>query len=269
LAINLGFSAGPALGGIIITSLGYSGLFWVDGSTCILAGLLLLYILHPKKAQIIDATKNLRPTSAYGDFPYWIFIMAMALFGFAFVQYFSTVPIYYSKAYALGELQIGLLLALNGFLIFVFEMPLIKYMEGRQWSQLGNTILGLLLVGLSFLVLNFFSWGGVLLIGMLLMTFGEMIAFPFSNAFAMERSKRGNQGEYMALYSIAFSLSHVFAHNYGMKSISNYGFGTTWYGIAAICFLGMLLLFVLKRLLLRPQKMVEGPNPSGKRSFGT
>lgn len=269
LAINLGFSVGPALGGIIITSLGYSGLFWVDGSTCILAGLLLLYILHPKKAKIMDTVKNLRPVSAYRDFPYWIFIVAMALFGFAFVQYFSTVPIYYSKAYALGELQIGLLLALNGFLIFVFEMPLIKYMEGRQWSQLGNTILGLLLVGLSFLVLNFFSWGGVLLIGMLLMTFGEMIAFPFSNAFAMARSKRGNQGEYMALYSIAFSVSHVFAHNYGMKSISNYGFGATWYGIATICLLGTLLLLVLKRVLLRPQKMLEGPDPAEKRSFGT
>ena len=30
LAINLGFSAGPAIGGIIITGLGYPFLFWVD-----------------------------------------------------------------------------------------------------------------------------------------------------------------------------------------------------------------------------------------------
>lgn len=30
LAINLGFSAGPALGGLIIATSGYSGLFWVD-----------------------------------------------------------------------------------------------------------------------------------------------------------------------------------------------------------------------------------------------
>ncbi|MEH6681015.1 MAG: MFS transporter [Sediminicola sp.] len=249
LAINLGFSAGPALGGIIIASLGYFGLFWVDGATCILAGLLLLYVLHPKKAKITDTNKNTLPVSAYGDVPYWIFIIAMVFFGFAFVQYFSTVPLYYSEAYSLSEFQIGLLLALNGFLIFVLEMPLIKYMESRPLSQISNTILGLVLVTASFLVLNLVSWWGILIVGMVLMTIGEMIAFPFSNAFAMDRSKRGNQGEYMALYSIAFSVSHVFAHNYGMKSIANYGFGTTWYLIAAICFMGTVLLFVLKRYL--------------------
>ena len=42
LAINLGFAAGPAIGGIIITYLGYRGLFWIDGVTCLFAGFLCL-----------------------------------------------------------------------------------------------------------------------------------------------------------------------------------------------------------------------------------
>jgi predicted MFS family arabinose efflux permease len=37
LAVNLGFAAGPALGGLIIMNMGYSGLFWVDGSSCIIS----------------------------------------------------------------------------------------------------------------------------------------------------------------------------------------------------------------------------------------
>ena len=45
LAINLGFSFGPFLGGIIIASLGYSGLFWVDGITCIGAVILMKFVL--------------------------------------------------------------------------------------------------------------------------------------------------------------------------------------------------------------------------------
>ncbi|MGY8916545.1 MAG: MFS transporter, partial [Flavobacteriales bacterium] len=236
------------------TAIGYIGLFWVDGITCIAAGLLLLYILNPKKAKVLDNQKNPNPTSAYKDLVYWIFILAMILFGFAFVQYFSTVPLYYSRAYELSELQIGLLLALNGLLIFALEMPLIKYMEGKPWSKITNMIAGFVLVGLSFLALNIFSWIGILIIGMLLLTLGEMIAFPFSNAYAMERSKKGNQGEYMALYSIAFSISHVFAHNYGMRSISNYGFDITWYAIDLICVLGILLLLLLKNTLTNTKK---------------
>src|SRR5690606_24465494 len=69
LAINLGFSAGPAIGGLIITTMSYSGLFWVDGITCILASLLLLNVLHPKKAREIDVAKAENPKSAYSDTP--------------------------------------------------------------------------------------------------------------------------------------------------------------------------------------------------------
>ena len=247
LAINLGFSAGPALGGILIASVGYEGLFWTDGGTCIIASILLLLILNPKRAKVSDEIVKQSTRSAYSDFHYLIFIASMILFSFAFVQYFSTIPIFYKEIHALNEFKIGLLLALNGFTIFALEMPLIKYMENKPWSKLTHVLVGLILVGLSFLVLNIFNWTGILVIGMLLMTVGEMIAFPFSNAFAMDRAKNGNQGEYMALYTIAFSISHVFAHNSGMKSIAEFGFEITWYGIAIICLMGILLLAYLKR----------------------
>jgi predicted MFS family arabinose efflux permease len=35
LAINLGMTAAPALGGFIAVSMGYGGLFWIDGVTCL------------------------------------------------------------------------------------------------------------------------------------------------------------------------------------------------------------------------------------------
>lgn len=247
LAINLGFSAGPALGGLIIATVGYGGLFWIDGTTCILAGLTLLFILHPKKTRVSDTIGNLSPKSAYADGKYLLFIGSMVLFGFAFVQYFSTIPLYYNEVHALSEFQIGLLLAMNGFTIFLLEMPLIKFMEGRAGTKIGYVMIGLVLLAFSFLILNLASWIGVLVIGMLLMTFGEMVAFPFSNAFAMDRAKRGNQGEYMALYSIAFSISHIFGHNSGMRSIAYFGYEITWYAVSVICLLGILLLLWLKR----------------------
>lgn len=251
LAINLGFSAGPAIGGLIIATLGYGGLFWVDGLTCIAAGILLLGLLNPKKVKVLDSVQNEMPLSAYKDVPYLVFIMAMVLFGFVFVQYFSTIPIYYNDAHALNETQIGLLLAMNGFLIVVFEMPLIRFLETRSLSKITNLIIGLMLVTLSLLILNFTSWAGILIIGMLLMTLGEMIAFPFSYAFAMDRAQRGRPGEYMALYSISFSIAHIFAHNSGMNSIARLGYQTTWYLAVFVGLLGILLLLWLKQVLLR------------------
>ncbi|MCB0375819.1 MAG: MFS transporter, partial [Sinomicrobium sp.] len=143
---------------------------------------------------------------------------------------------------------------LNGLLIFMFEMPLVKYMEQKGGTKIANIILGCVLTGLSFLLLNMTGWAGILIVGMVLMTVGEMIAFPFSNAFAMQRARRGNQGEYMALYSIAFSVSHILGHNSGMQFIAGYGFEATWFIMTGLCGICCLLLLILQRKLTQEQK---------------
>ena len=84
---------------------------------------------------------------------------------------------------------------------------------------------------------------------MLLMTIGEMIAFPFSNAFAMSRAKKGNQGEYMALYSIAFSVAHIFGHNSGMQLIDNFGYNYTWYIVTVLMLFSILFMLLLMRMV--------------------
>ncbi len=244
LAINLGFSAGPAVGGLIITSIGYDGLFWIDGVTCFLAGILLLNVLNPKKARIQDEIKVENPVSAYSDKAFILFLVAMTLFGFIFLQYFSTMPLYY-KDQSMTEFEIGLLMGMNGFVIFLLEMPFIKKLEDGKRSKANLMIIGAILTGASFLILNLSGWVGVLIIGMLLMTVGEMILFPFSNSFVMDRAKIGNQGEFMALYTISFSISHVFAHNAGMQLVDKVGYEFTWY---LMTFLSILCILTLWRL---------------------
>ena len=217
-----------AIGGLLITTVGYGGLFWADGVTCVFAGILLLKVLHPRKATVLDKVKVENPISVYSDKIFWIFFIAMFLYGFVFMQYFSTIPLYYKEARSLSEFEIGLLMGLNGFFIFLFEMPLISWLESLKTSKVFLILIGLFLVAISFLVLNITSWVGILIIGILLMTVGEMIAFPFSNSFALERGQKGNQGEYMAMYAISFSLSGIFSHNAGMQMIDKYGYEFTW-----------------------------------------
>ena len=249
LAINLGFSAGPAIGGLIITTLGYSGLFWVDGITCILATLLLIQVLHPRKAKPIDETIVENPKSVYKDKPFWIFFAAMVLFAVIFMQYFSTMPLYYKNIHFLTEIEIGILLGLNGFLIFVLEMPLINWLENSKYTKIGLTLVGLILTLFSFLVLNTTGWIGIIVIGIVLMTVGEMIGFPFSNAFAMERAKRGKPGQYLSMYVMAFSIAHIFGHTIGLRLVDRFGYDITWYIMVGFGLLGVILLIYLLHLL--------------------
>lgn len=250
LAINLGFSAGPAVGGFLIASAGYDALFYVDGITCILAGILMTQVLNPKKTKELDKeVKVINPRRPLMDMPYMLFLVALAIFGIIFIQYFSTVPLFYKDVYKLSEDSIGLILALNGVLIVVFEMPLIAWMDKKNFSNIQNTVIGLLMTGASFLLLLWETWVGVVVIGMVIATFGEMISFPFSNKFALDRAKLGRQGAYMGIYSMSFSIAHIFGHNSGMQIIEAYGFKVTWFFLIGLTLIAWFLLFLVRRML--------------------
>ncbi len=179
------------------------------------------------------------------DASFWIFFAAMLLFGVVFLQLFSTVPIYYSEVHLLSELQIGLLMGMNGFVIFVLEMPLVRYFETKKSSQTKLMIQGVILCGLSYLVLVLTDWPGILVIGMLFITIGEMVTFPFSNAYAMNRSKRGKQGQYMALYAVAFSVAHIVGHNSGFQLIDEKGYDFAWNVLVGLSVVAVVLLLWL------------------------
>jgi predicted MFS family arabinose efflux permease len=248
LAINLGFSLGPAIGGFIIVNFDFSGLFWLDGLTCILAALVFLTLLNKKASNSQkEEEKQQINKSPYKDKTYLLLILVTFLIGFTFLQYFSTVPLFYKANFKLDEQGIGMLFFLNGFLIFLIEMPLVKYLEGPKFSVYKTITISLILLALSFIIIAFFSLKIVPLIGILLMTFGEMFNFPFINSLALQRAKSGNMGEYMALFTMAFSLAHILGHNLGLNLIHYFGFGTTWFTMAMILFFCIALLFIYKK----------------------
>lgn len=230
LAINLGFSFGPAMGGLIIATMTYGSLFWIDGVTCLVASILLYLLLNEKDGMPITDEKanGQKSQSAYSDIPYLVFLAIVFLTAIVFLQMFATVPVYYKTIHLLTEGQIGLLLGMNGMLIFLFEMPLINWLEKSRVSKATVLLIGTLILGLGFLVFNLSEWVGILVISMFFITLGEMLIFPFANSFAMERSQKGKAGEYMALFPIAFSAAHIIGPNIGMQLIETYGYGFTW-----------------------------------------
>lgn len=91
---------------------------------------------------------------------------------------------------------------------------------------------------------------------MIIITLAEMLAFPFTNSFAMTRAVKGKEGMYMALYTMAFSLAHIFSAKTGMEVVDRFGFDANWYFMGFLCLIAMLLSFWLKRLLDRNNSIV-------------
>lgn len=238
LAINLGFSFGPALGGYLIASFGFASLFWVDGITCVLAGMAFLLLLKERQAATHESKDDFEKVSPYRDPPYLLFSVCVFIVGFCFLQYFSSIPLYYKEIEHQSEQSIGFLFFLNGFLIFLIEMPIVKWIESRNINLKWVIVCSMLLIGSSFLILTLFHGFFILITGMFLVTIGEILNFPFMNAIAMKRGAGKNMGDYMALYTMAFSLAHIMGHNSGMQFVKWFGYTTTWllmFGLLLLC----------------------------------
>ncbi|UQD57213.1 MFS transporter [Flavobacterium sp. K5-23] len=240
LAVNLGFAAGPALGGLIIMGVGYKGLFWVDGTSCIIAILIFaLLVKEKKKASHQDPHISiLEVASVFKDKIFWIFLFVSFVTAMIFFQLFTALPLYHHEMFGLTEFQTGLLMTLNGLLIFALEMPIVSYFERKKVQKLKIILWGSLLMAASFYSLLINVWAGILVISMIIISIGEIFAFPFSNTFAMGRAPKGHEGRYMALYTMSFSLAHIVSSKMGMEVIGYFGYQTNWFvmgsfGVAA------------------------------------
>jgi predicted MFS family arabinose efflux permease len=244
LAVNLGFTVGPAIGGFIALYLGYKWLFIIDALTTYGAAI-ILYLYLPRQEVEYSSEHhevlNDSSTSAYRDPLYLAFIFFVALYATVFFQIFASVPQYFNKVCHYNEDTIGLLMALNGFLVVLIEMPLVHRMEHKK-EIFPFIIAGTLCLPLCFLFLLFgkqmLLWAIVYTV---IITFSEILAMPFMMNYALSRPPKPRQGQYAALYSIAYGIANICAPVVGLGSADRWGFDNMFYlliGIGLVTVLG-------------------------------
>jgi len=258
LAINLGFTVGPVVGGIVAITFGYDWLFVLDGLTCIAAALAFRYFLsNEKKATqnkpdildtpILDMTIS-PAKSPYRD-PYFVlFVVCNMFMAITFVQFTMALPIYFNEVLFIQENWIGILLGINGIVIVVVEMPFVYAYEQKGYKKLPTIIFGTVLIGVSYLIIPTTSFGGVAVACMTLLTIGEIISFPFAATYALNKAVPENRGAYMGLYGISWSVALIISPLITSWLIQNYDYTMTWLVIGSLPILGSLGMYYLHRV---------------------
>ncbi len=226
LAVNLGMSIGPVIGGIL-ASVDFRYLFWVDGVTSLLgAGLMLATV--PNLTTPVTRTAS----GAFGDRRFLRFLLGVVLVGLVFFQVEAAMPLYAVDELGVPLRSIGFLFAINTVMIIVLEVPINGAIE--RWSHPMSLATGTLLVGAGFggLVLARGFGGCAACIAAL--TFGEMILFPAISSFVSDVSPEGRAGEYMGTYSMAFALAYAIGPGLGAWVLTRAGAAVLWPAVVAL-----------------------------------
>jgi len=244
MAINAGWAIGPAIAGIMAEKVGYAFLFWGDGLTFLFASVFFI-LMVPKKTKTNFESDKPEATistanSVYSDWIYITFVGLILLSAISFFQLFVTVPLFFETELHLSK-DIIIIIAL-------IEMPTVFVLEKKNYN-LEISAIGVLVMGFSFWILGWTLWSGIALISMLLVTFGEIFAMPFANAFALNRPKPENRGMYMALYGMSYSVGFIVGPWLGTKLVAVYGWGTMWTVLASFSLVsGIGMWFLAKKV---------------------
>lgn len=263
MAVNLGFSIGPALGGIL-SAISYEFLFYSNALAALLAGLMYIWFFRgraklakqeaKKVKEVIEIKKE---NSPYKDGKFLIYCILCMLFSICFFQLFSTLTIFYKDTAHLSQQNIGYILGYSGFLIVLLEMGLVQVAE-KYFTLAFTMLIGTLICGFSYAMLAFDYSMITLLVSMTLLCVGEIWTLPFMSTITALRSGANNKGAYMGLNGMSFSIAFIITPYIGTLIADKLGFNILWIGTGVLATgIAAALYFVIPWMLKDKNKVEE------------
>lgn len=285
VSVNLGFAVGAFVGGII-AKYDFHWLFWGDALTSSIFGLLILAALRETlpshqtttpptglnddepmtRGQPTEPPLPLDPgrgadahvpflTAArhiIADGPFVVFCLGTFLTALVFMQALSTFPLHLEDLGFTAD-DYGSIIALNGLLIVVFQLPLTTLLgrfnrgsvmaAGAVCNAIGFGLIGLATTLWQF-ALTIVVW-----------TVGEIMMAPYGPAIVSDLAPTRLRARYMGVFTMSFSSALMFAAPLGGAVLGhpNLGGRCLWAAAFVIAMVAALLYFsIRRRITARP-----------------
>ncbi|RQO30882.1 MFS transporter [Taibaiella sp. KBW10] len=267
MAVNLGFSIGPALGGLL-SAISYNFLFISNAIAALVAGIAYVYFFRKRHLQFKvqkAAVKEVpvvrkKERSPYTDGRFILFCILCTVFSVCFFQLLSTLPLFYKDTAGLSRQEIGVLLGYSGIVVVLFEMLLVHIAE-HKLSITQTMVIGTLLCAISYSMLGLDHHLIVLFISITLLSLGEILILPFMSTITAVRAGKHNKGSYMGMNGISVALAFIISPLLGSKIATVFGFDQLWIGTGILLVLTSIgFHFSINYLLDRKGKKAKQSN---------
>jgi len=206
LAVNAGFAAGPAVGGLLAED-SFAWLFIGDAVTSLVFGAVALVALPPGgRTRRGDEPRFALLRSIRGDRALAGVLVAAAISSFVYMQSAAALPLHVRDA-GLSVGVFGALMSLNGLAIVFLELPITSITHRLPVRPV--LAVALVLVGVGFAATGVAE--GVLALGatVFVWTLGEMAWGPNASAYVADLAPPALQGRYQGALSFSYAVALV------------------------------------------------------------
>ncbi|GAA2974180.1 MFS transporter [Actinokineospora diospyrosa] len=228
LAFNLGTTAGPLLG-VLLISYSYDLMFYVDAITSVVFALFALRLPHTVTSAKDEPTADTAPRKSYltvlSDRGYSLFMLALFLNAVVYIQHVSVLPLQVTAdGHAPGLYAV--LLSLNAVVVIALELPFTKFVQ-RLPAKIA-VALGVGLVGVG---MNLYVAGpaiAMFVVATLVWTLGEIIGTPTASAYPGQVAPPGLRGRYIAAAAFPMQIGYAVGPALGVALWTVWKDGVWW-----------------------------------------
>ncbi|MDO9300131.1 MAG: MFS transporter [Anaerolineales bacterium] len=210
VAFNLSVVIGPAIGGIL-ASRSYLLLFLSDAAISLLTVILIAIFLPETKPEAHpDAPKETMAGTfaGYGQVfrntAFMLFLGAVMLQVFTYMNMNTALGVYLRNEHGTPESGYGLLLSINAAMVVLMQFPITRRIT--KYPPMLMMAAGTFLYVIGFSMYGFVTTYAMFVVAMVILTVGEMVVSPVSQALVASFAPEEMRGRYMAVSGFSWAI---------------------------------------------------------------
>lgn len=246
LAQNIGVALGAALGGFV-AELSFNYIFIANLCMYILFAIVAIFNFNINLEVKVKPNDSLTLFAKENRPQLLSLLLICAMFSIcwiAYIQWESTIASF-TQQINISMGQYSLLWTVNGILILVAQpliSPIIRLLKGNLKYQI---YIGIAIFILSFFVTSFAQQFSIFMIGMVILSLGEMFVWPAVPAIAHKLAPTGKEGAYQGYVNSASTIGKAIGPVFGGVIVDTFNMQIMFLAMMALLFiaLGFVYLF--------------------------
>jgi MFS family permease len=270
---NLAWIIGPTIGGLVAGE-SYFMLFIIDAViSCIVAVLFYFLISETKPEHAAGASAHsegiLKTFIGYGkvlkDLAFLAFTFAMMLMGMIYQQMYNSLSVYLRDTHGIDPRGYGFLLTSSAIVVIFFQFWTTRVIKKRPPFVM--MAFGTIFYMIGFSMFGFVSAYWLFVLAVVIITVGEMINMPTSQALAANFAPEDMRGRYMAVYGLSYGIPAIVGPVLAGLVLDHLNPNYLWYGGGLLCLLSSSSFLLLQARIGRQARFLPKAEPGAAASI--
>lgn len=248
---NLAWIIGPTIGGLLAAQ-SYMLLFLTDAVTSSITAFIVFKLIPETKPEPVtsQAPQSLVQTIVgyrvvLKDRLFLAFLGASMLMLIVYGQMYNTLAVFLRDVHGVPDRGYGLLLSIDALMVVLLQVWVAR--RTKSYPPMVMMALGTFLYMIGFSMYGFVAAYWLFVVAIIIITFGEMIVMPVSQALAAKFAPEDMRGRYMAFFDLSWTVPGAIGPAAAGLVLDNFNPNWVWYAcglVAGIAVVGFLWLQV-------------------------